>query len=324
MTTVNSKKETTIYTWEIGVTLLLLAGLAFFMLQWGIEGIVHSRELQVTPDLTGKSISGALDALAPLNLSLLKEGTEFNNTVAIGSVLRQRPPAGTKVREGKVIRVVVSQGGETVFAPSIMSLPLRNAEMLLRQNQLVLGEVTESYSLRMEKGLVLSQDPRSETSVERNSMLNVVVSAGEPPDDIKLIPEFVRKNINDVSKWAAEGGVKLTIEKDAGSLFPYGTVLAQEPPPDAIVSNETELRVTISGKPEGAGKKSGMVSLEYQVPQGSSESLVRIKFIDGSGERELFSGMRSPGSKIDLSVPEDGHGRVKIFLNNILVEERDL
>ncbi|MFH2201849.1 MAG: PASTA domain-containing protein [Elusimicrobiota bacterium] len=316
-------KKSRLYIWEIGITLCVLLGLGIFMLQWGFEGIVHSRGIQVTPDLTGKSLSGALDLIAPLKLSIMKEGTEFNNTVAIGSILRQLPPAGTKVREGKAIRVVVSQGGATVFAPAIMGLPMRNAEMLLRQNQLTLGEVTESYSLRMDKGLVLSQDPRAETSVEQNSMVNVVVSAGKPPDDIRLVPDFMRKNVVEVSQWTSEKGVKLTIEKDKSSLFPYGTVLGQDPTADSIVSDDTHLMVTISGKPGGPKEKAGAVAFQYQVPQGSTESLVRIKLVDEHGERELFNGIKSPGSKIDLSVPE-GRARVKIFLNNILVEERDL
>lgn len=324
MTTTATTKKPKLYLGEILVTGGLLAALCFFMLQWGMAGIIHSRKIQVTPDLQGKSISGVLDLLAPLKLSLLKEGTEFNNTVAIGSVLRQVPPAGTKVREGKAIRVIVSKGGSTVFAPKIMGLPLRNAEMMLRQTQLTLGEVSESYSLRMEKGLVLSQDPRAETSVEQNSMVNVVVSAGAPPDDILLVPEFLRKNVAEVSRWASSHGVSLTIDKDVNSLFPYGTILAQEPETDAIVTDETQLMITISGKAAGKKSKKGMVNLEYQVPQGSSDSLVRIQLIDAQGERELFNGMRSPGSKIAVPVPESGNARIKIFLNNILVEERDL
>jgi hypothetical protein len=47
--------------------------------------------------------------------------------------------------------------------------------------------------------------------------------------------------------------------------------------------------------------------------------------VDQYGERELFNGTRPPGSKIDVPVPDAGAGaRMKIFLNGILVEERDL
>ncbi len=309
---------------EVFATLAVIAGLGFVMLRWGVEGIIHHRKIQVMPDLVGKPISGALDRLSPLKLAIFKEGSEFNSSVPIGSILRQIPPAGTKVREGKTIRVVLSQGGETVFTPTVMGLPLRNAEMMLRQSQLTLGEVMESYSLRKAKGLVLSQDPRGESSVERNSMVNVVVSAGEPPEGIVLMPDFSRKNINEASKWAAEYGLKLIVNKDQNSLFPYGTILGQDPVSDIVVTDSMQVQFTISGKAATDKDQSAMINFEYRVPQGRSDSLVRIVLVDQEGEHELFNGLRAPGSKIDLSVPEGGQARVNIFLNGILVEERDL
>ena len=109
---------------------LVLAGAAFALLQWGIEGAVHNRRTQMVPDLKGSSLPAALDLLASLNIGLRKDGAEFNSSVPVSSVLRQDPPAGTVVRGGKIVRVVVSQGGETVLAPSVVGLPLRNAEML--------------------------------------------------------------------------------------------------------------------------------------------------------------------------------------------------
>ena len=40
------------------------------------------------------------------------------------------------------------------------------------------------------------------------------------------------------------------------------------------------------------------------------------------GDREIFNGLRDPGSKIDLSVPYGGAVKIRIFVNGILVEER--
>ncbi|MFA5138787.1 MAG: PASTA domain-containing protein [Elusimicrobiota bacterium] len=309
---------------EVLATAVLLCILAAVLFRWGVGGIVHNRPIQVVPDLKGKSVSGALELLAPLSIGLSKEGAEFDSSVPIGSILRQRPAGGTKVREGKILKVVVSQGGETVFTPKLDELPLRNAEMLLRQSQLLLGEVTNAYSLRTEKGLVLSQDPKAETSVERNSPVNVVVSNGEPPEDIDLMPDFKGKGMAEATEWAGGAGVPVTVAKDMESRHPYGTVLEQEPAPDTVVTDATKLKIKVSGRASGKVVDTRMVNFQYQVPQGGSDSLVRIVLEGEQGERELFNGLRTPGSKIDLSVPPGGKSRIKIFLNNILVEERDL
>ncbi|MBI5201982.1 MAG: PASTA domain-containing protein [Elusimicrobia bacterium] len=313
-----------VQVWEALLSMGTLLAFSFFAFRWGIEGVVHARKVQIVPDLKGKPVSAALDLLAPLNIALRKEGEEFNNAVPIGAILLQNPPPGTKVREGKVLKVVVSQGGETVFAPVVVGLPLRNAEMLLRQNQLVLGEVSEAYSLKYDKGMVMSQDPKSESSVERNSQVGVVVSGGAPPANIALMPDFGRKDVTEASSWAAEGGFQVAISKDFGALFPNGVILSQEPAPDAVLTPNPKIKLTISGrsKTTAAGPSK---SIRYEVSQGSADSTVRIVVVDQYGERELFNGVRPPGSKIDLQVPDSGAGaRMKIFLNGILVEERDL
>lgn len=296
---------------------------AFWALNWGVEGLVHDRKTQTVPDLKGRSIAAALDQLSPLNIGLRKTGVEFDASVPISSVLRQDPPAGTVVREGKTVRVVVSQGGQTVQAPSIVGLPQRNAEMMLRQSQLALGEVSEAYSLKAEKGTVLSQDPKGETSVERDTLVNLVVSGGAPPAGVSLMPDFQRKTLDEVTAWAAGAGVKVAVKTDATSLFPGGTVLTQTPSPDSALSPDAPVTVTVSGR-KGAAPTTAAKTFRYELAQGGSDSQVRIVMVDKYGERELFNGQRKPGSKIEVPVQTAGGARVKIYVNGILVEEQDL
>lgn len=318
------ESSSTVHVWEAGAAALALLFFGFAMLQWGLGGAVHSRKPQTVPDLKGRSLSAALDQLASLNLGLRKDGTEFDASVPIASVLRQDPPAGTVVREGKIIKVVVSQGGETVLTPAIVGLPLRNAEMMLRQQQLTLGEVAESYSLKQEKGIVLAQEPKSETSVERGAMITVSVSAGPPPAGVVLMPDFQRKDVEEAMAWANSNSVKVTQTKDPSSPFPAGVILKQDPAPDTVIKPESKVALVVSARAGKAGEAAAGKIFHYELAQTGTETLVRIVVIDKYGERELFNGLRKPGSKIDLPLQEAGGGRVKIFLNGILVEEREL
>ncbi|MEQ1918531.1 MAG: PASTA domain-containing protein [Elusimicrobiota bacterium] len=258
-----------------------------------------------------------------MNLGLRKTGVEFNASVPISSVLRQDPPAGTIVREGKTIRVIVAQGGQTVLAPAVVGLPLRNAEMMLRQSQLALGEVSESYSLKQEKGMVLSQDPKAEASVERDALINLVVSGGAPPAGVALMPDFLRKTLDEAQSWAAGVGAKLEIKTDNSSLFPHGTVMTQTPAADTVLSPDAKVHLLVSGR-KGAAPTVAAKTFKYELPQSGSESQVRIVVIDKYGERELFNGVRKPGTKVEVPMQETGEARVKIYMNGILVEERDL
>ncbi len=319
MTTRNDR--TTYY--ELAAATAVVVVFGYFALNWGLEGAVHNRRTQTVPDLRNRSLSAALDLLAPLNVGLRKTGTEFSASAPIASVLRQDPPAGTVVREGKIVRVVVSEGGQTVLAPSLVGLPLRNAEMLLRQSQLLLGEVGDAYSLKTEKGVVLSQDPASETSVEKNATVNLVLSGGAPPAGVSLMPDFQRKKIDDVQSWAADLKLPVSVQTDVNSPFPNGTVLTQSPLPDAVLSSDAKIAVTVSGR-RGAAPESDAKMFHYEVSQGGTDSQVRIVIVDKYGERELFNGQRKPGSKIDVPVQASGGAHVKIYVNGILVEEQDL
>lgn len=308
---------------EIAAVAAAFLVFAYFVLNWSLEGVIHSRRTQTVPDLKSRSIAAALDLLAPLNLGLRKTGVEFDATVPISSVLRQDPPAGTIVREGKTIKVIVSQGGQTVLAPAVVGLPLRNAEMMLRQSQLSLGEVSESYSLKQEKGMVLSQDPKAEASVERDALINLVVSGGAPPAGVALMPDFLRKHVDEAHSWAAGAGASLVVKTDATSLFPNGTVMTQTPAADTVLSPDAKVQLLVSGR-KGAAPTVAAKLFKYELPQSGSESQVRIVVIDKYGERELFNGVRKPGTKIEVPVQETGGARVKIYMNGILVEERDL
>ena len=204
-------------------------------------------------------------------------------------------------------------------------LPLRNAEMLLRQAQLLLGEVNESYSLKLEKGMVISQEPKAEASVERNALISVAVSGGPPPAGVLLMPDFQRKNISEAQEWAGGADVLLKETKDNTALFPFGTILTQDPPADTVLKSGQRVGLVISGRlGQDDSSASATKTFRYELAQGGSDSLVRIIVSDKYGERELFNGLRKPGSKIDLPLQQVGPARVKIFLNGILVEERDL
>ena len=243
---------------DLALVLVLLSGFGYFAFNWAIGSIIHNRKEQIVPDLRNKSVDAVLDILGPLNLAVRKEGSEVHEAIPIGSIVRQMPPPGTTVRSGKVIRVVVSQGGETVFVPSLTGLPLRNAEMLLRQRLLLLGEVSESYSIRMDKGRVMSQDPEGDSSEEKNALVNVVVSAGRPPREIVLMPDFRQQQISKALSWADELELAVWVTTETASLFPNGAVLTQEPPPDSVVSARSRIKFMVSGRPASFSRDTAM------------------------------------------------------------------
>ena len=100
-------------------------------------------------------------------------------------------------------------------------------------------------------------------------------------------------------------------------------ILTQTPVVDTVLNAGARVSFVISGR-VGKTPAAAAKTFRYELAQGGSDSLVRIVVVDKYGERELFNGLRKPGSKIELPLQEGGDARAKIFLNGILVEERDL
>lgn len=308
---------------EVLVVLGILGALGFYYSETLLDALVHTRKITSVPDIKERSVLVALDTLAENNLALKKAGAEFDPSIPAGMIIRQLPSPGTVVREGKIVRVWLSQGGEAVFAPKLIGLPLRNAELIIRQNQLLLGEISERYSLVYAKGLIMEQDPPSDAALEKNALINVVVSSGEPPESIILMPNFVNKKRSVADDWAEKHGIEIDYKEDTESSFANDTIIAQEMTPDTVLQTGAKLQITISYKNED-GTNAKLHNIYYEVPKGTGAKKVRIMLTDSNGEREIFSGEREPGDIVRLSVPHAGRARLRYFVDEVLVGEGEI
>jgi len=299
-----------------------LGAIAFVSFNWAFSALVHTRAEKPVPDLTNKNIDTALDLLANVNLALKKAGEEYQPDIPAGSVIRQLPPAGILVREGKVVRVWVSQGKESVEVPDVISLPLRNAEFVLRQANLTLGKTETAYSVEVEKGNVISQTPAPSTLVVKGETVNLIVSNGAPSSGIILVPDFRHKKFAEASNWASTNNIEVSVVEDEESFFPAGTILNQNPQPDTEIAAGATLEITISSNKEVLGEK--LHRIHYELPQGKNDSRVRIILIDDLGEKEILNDFKQAGSKIDLNVPYGGEATVRIYVDGILVRQKEL
>lgn len=311
---------------KVLIVLAIIAGFlgvfAFFSFDWAFSALVHSRNEVQVPDITNKPLTTAIDSLAQVTLAMRKAGEEFQPELPAGSIIRQLPPAGTVVREGKVIRVWISQGTESIAVPDLTGLPLRNAELLIRQSYLSVGKKDTAYSLTVEKGNVVSQTPAPKEMLDKGQEINLVISNGNPPSSMRLMPDFRQKTLANVNRWATEGNIEINIKEDKSSMFPNGTIVKQSPEPDSAVAPQSEISVTVSARPVSNDEK--MHRVHYELPQGKNANRVKVVVSDSIGEREILNEMKQPGSKIDLTVPYGGSATFRIYVDGILVREKEM
>ena len=309
--------------WVIaGVVVVFFIALIIVSSDWVVGALVHTRKEVSVPDLTKKPVSQALGLLASQNLALKQAGVEFAQNVPPGSVLRQIPSAGSTVREGRVIRVWISQGDEMVFVPSLTGSDLRSAQLAVRQAGLLVGKVENAYSLTYERGLIVAQTPKADSMVQKGDSVSLVISNGQPPSSVILVPSFKGKNLSQATLWASAQNVNLIIKEDENSPFKNGTIAAQQPEADSQIAPNTNLEITVSRRPITEDEKT--YHLHYEMPQGKNTSHVRVVLEDETGENEVLNETKQPGSKIDLEIPYAGAATLRIFSDGVLVREREI
>ena len=306
----------------VGLIVLFFAALILVSIDWVFGALVHTRKEVTVPDITKKSVTQALNMLATNNLAIKQAGVEFAQDVPPGSVLRQIPSAGSTVREGRVIRVWISQGDEMVFVPNTIGSDLRSAQLAVRQAGLLVDKVDNAYSLTYEKGLIVAQNPKPDSMVQKGEKVSLVLSNGAPPASVVLVPNFKSKKLAEATLWASAQNINLIIKEDAGSVFPNGTIAEQRPAADSQIAPGTNLEVIVSRRESSDDEKS--YHLHYEMPQGKNASRVRVVLEDATGETEMMNETKQPGSKIDLEIPYTGRAAVRVFVDGILVREREI
>ena len=319
----NKAKTSSRTKWVVvGLIVLFFAALIFVSIDWVFGALVHTRKEVSVPDITKKSITQALNMLAANNLAMKQAGVEFAQNVPPGSILRQIPSAGSTVREGRVIRVWISQGDEMVFVPNIVGSDLRSAQLAIRQAGLLVDKVDNAYSLTYEKGLIVAQNPKPDSMVQKGEKVSLVLSNGAPPASVVLVPNFKSKKLAEATLWASSQNINLIIKEDPNSVFPNGTIAEQRPEADSQIAPGTNLEVIVSRRATADNEKS--YHLHYEMPQGKNASRVRVVVEDATGEMEIMNETKQPGSKIDLEIPYTDRAAVRVFVDGILVREREV
>jgi len=294
----------------------------YLSFNWAVGAAIHSRRVVMVPDLSSKSVGEALEIVSQQQLGLEKEGEQYDKLHPAGTIVHQTPPPGMMVREGRIIRVTLSQGGETLFVPNLIGQPMRNAQTALQNVGLSIGEVEHRPSLRYDKDQVMTTDPAGGAIIAKNGLVNLILSDGPPGADVLLTPDFVGRSLPTAQSWAAAHQITASIREEADISKPDGEVLMQSPTADSPIRLGDALTLVVN-QSSGAATEQGSL-VHYEVPQGSSDRDVRIVVIDETGEREVYRKAQAPGSKIDIHVQPKGHARARIFVNGVMAEEQPL
>ncbi len=130
--------------------------------------------------VTGNPAGTARDMLSAHGLEVNPESKYEFNELPEGTVIRQSPEAGARVKKGDVVTLTISKGIEQVQVPDLRKCTEAEAAQRLLDNNLERGNSIDSaYDDTIPEGCIISQTPQAGSSVNAHSKVDYVVSLGK-------------------------------------------------------------------------------------------------------------------------------------------------
>ncbi len=163
------------------VLILILAAQLYMFMRFLLGGPKNNADGLVIPNVQNMSLDDAEKELRKVGLSIKLE-EEYSADIEKNYVIYQTPAAGTDAKEGDIITIVLSKGPNQSLVPNIVGMSLSEAENVLKENKLLLGNIKQEYSDTFEKGIVIDQSPKSGNEIgSEGSKVDVVISKGPEP-----------------------------------------------------------------------------------------------------------------------------------------------
>ena len=211
-----------------------------------MPAVVHSGRLCILPDITDLSLEEAEEVLREKELSLKVLAEEYNPLRPPGIILSQNPAPQSKVKRGRVVKVVVSKGEKMVLVPDLKGVSLRQGEIMLHEKGLEAGEIKWVTSDTFPQNVVVAGSPSFGLSVPVGMSVNLEVSLGRSPDRVAT-PNLAGTSLEEAKGILKELGLEIgQVSYEIKSGLPVDMVLEQFPPEGAEVEKGTKINLIVS------------------------------------------------------------------------------
>ncbi|MGB3411287.1 MAG: Stk1 family PASTA domain-containing Ser/Thr kinase [Microthrixaceae bacterium] len=184
-------------------------------------------EMVQVPDVRTLSQVDAERLLTEKNL-LPRTTAEENPDAEAGTVISQDPAPLVEVPPGSVVNLVVSKGVGQALVPDVIGRPLAQAQAAIQGAGLRFANATEAPSSTIASGSVISVDPGVGASVEKNALVQIVVSSG--PEQVR-VPTVTGQNESSATETLKGAGFNVEVKFESLSAGDpnIGRVISQDP-----------------------------------------------------------------------------------------------
>jgi len=171
---------------------------------------------------------------------------QFDEDMPLGHVLEQSPGAGSLMKRGAAVEVVVSLGPERLIVPDVEGRTLQAAQVTLTSAGLGLGRIVNIYSHGLIPGTVVEQAPPVDSRVGRGTAVGLFLSAASHTDTY-VMPDLVYRNFEIVRHFFERRGFRLgSIKFEPYEGLSPGIILRQYPLPGHPLGRQDVISLVVT------------------------------------------------------------------------------
>lgn len=317
-------------TWLVFLVSLFGACALFI---FGFIYLLPPKQPVKVPDLVGITLNEAKKVAGDHGLKL-RVVREMHHEMQTGLIISQDPVAERTVRRGREIKVVVSKGAETVHVPDVTGKSRREAEIILEEARLQLGEIYTELSSDVPRDRVVRQKPAPNMVIQKGATVDLYLSLGPDYDKVE-VPNFIGHRLVNVQARLASLGLVFDSYELRMSSYPEGQILDQQPPPGSIVPLGTPIKFVISGvspddtSPNPGGEENTLgvrkeKKVNVTINQGPEDQNVQVVLEDNRGRQVIYERLHHPGESFAIDVESYGQARIFVYINEVLSYEEKL
>ncbi|WP_225047522.1 Stk1 family PASTA domain-containing Ser/Thr kinase [Lacticaseibacillus kribbianus] len=177
------------------------------------------------------------------------------------------------------------QGDERV--PDLAGMTRAQAQTALEAQNLELGKVTTAYSSKVDKNLVISTDPRADTSLKTGTKVAIVLSKG--PKKVTL-SDYTGAVYTDTKADLEARGFKIKQKKRESDNVEPGTILSQDPVAGTkVVAKDTTITFTVAKAPKKAAESSSSSTPTFEMANLTGQTQAQVQqYADDNGLTVTF------------------------------------
>ncbi len=184
------KKLTSPIVWGNLLAMAVVIALLIVGLIWWLDKYTHHGEGIEVPDFSSMTYTKAIAEGDELGLIVLVNDSMYNKSLPAGCVVAQKPAAGAKVKEGRIVYVTInSLTMPRVAIPDLIDncsyreaqAKLQALEFKLTEPKLIDGDKDWVYGIQCNGKNVITGD-----LIARESTLTLVIGNGLTGDDLEM------------------------------------------------------------------------------------------------------------------------------------------